>query len=226
MMTDGQTKDGLFRETLAGGTAVYTDAVHRVCTDSLLLAGFCRFSPKDSLIDLGAGCGILALALIDRGLEGPVVCVEQDAAAAGLLARAAEQDSCANLQVCRQDLRTYAPKHQFDIAVANPPYHAAGPLPQNPARAKARHQTGCTLEEVCRAAGRALRQKGRFYFCLPPARLAAAMAGLCAWGLAPKRLQPVRKSPGANAGLLLIEAVKEGGEGLVVLPDILTGDTP
>lgn len=202
---------------LPGGTRVYTSPAHRIGTDALLLAGFCRPPKAGGMADLGAGCGILGLSLLDAGWPGRVTAIEQDDEAVALLRlAAAAQPRLAPLQA---DLRAYRPARPFAGAIANPPYFAAGPRSGAPRRAAARHEDSLPLGELCAAAARLLRHGARFTLCYPPARLAGLFSALTAQRLAPKRLMLVRKSPEKAPSLALCEAVKGGGEGLIILPE-------
>ena len=64
-----------------------------------------------------------------------------------------------------------------------------------------------------------LKDRGRFCLCYPPARLAQLFAALSANRLAPKRLRLVRKTPETPPWLVLVDARKNGGAGLQILPD-------
>ena len=77
---------------------------------------------------------------------------------------------------------------------------------------------GVALEEVCRAAARLLKTGGRFCLCLPPRRLAEALALLEGAGISPKRLQLVQHRPGRAPFLVLLEGRRGGRPGLEVLP--------
>lgn len=219
--------EGTGRETLPGGTAVFTGPGHRIGTDALLLADFTapgdsrKTTPRAdiSACDLGAGCGILILSLLDRGLAGRAVGLEIDPTGAALLEEAARENGFSRLEAIHTDFRSWRTSRPFDIVVANPPYFRAGPLPPDPVRAGARHEQHGTLPELCAAARRLLKDRGRFCLCYPPARLADLFCALREEGLEPKRLQLVRKAPGAAPWLALVEARKAGGVELAVLPE-------
>lgn len=206
-------------ETLPGGTRVYTTPHHRIGTDSLLLAEFADVRPGWSAIDLGSGCGILLLSLIDRGLAGRATGVELDPEGAELLSAAARENGLPFLESIEGDLRDFRADRLYDLAISNPPYYNSGLLPADGRRAVARHELSCTVGELCHAASRVLKDRGRFCLCYPPARLAELIAALQIRNLAPKRLQFVRKDPGAEPWLVLVDARKAGGTGLSILPD-------
>lgn len=209
------------RETLPGGTAVYTTPAHRFGTDSLLLLDFCEVKPRFSACDLGAGCGILALGLLDKGLAGPVTALEQDPEGVRLIQRAAGENGFAALEALAADVRGYRPGRLFDVVISNPPYFSGGPPPPAAQRARARHEESLPRQDLCAAAARLLKDRGRFVLCYPAARLGGLFGALAAHHLAPKRLCLVRKSPEDAPWLALVDARKNGGEGLAILPDWL-----
>lgn len=206
-------------ETLPNGTPVYTTQSHRVTTDSLLLTAFCPVHRRHSACDLGAGTGLILLGLVDRGLAGRAVGVEQYPDAAALLQKAAQDAGLANVAAHTGDLREYTCGRPFDLVVSNPPYFTEGQASPQAARAAARHAAGDFLPALCAAAHRLLKDSGSFCLCWPPARLAPLLAALQGQNLAPKRLQLVRKGPAAAPWLALLDARKAGGEGLAILPD-------
>lgn len=208
-------------ETLPGGTVVCTGAQHKIGTDALLLARFCEPKRGWSACDLGAGSGAVLLSLLDAGLAGRAVGVEQDAAGAAMLAEAARLNGFANLSAVQGDLRRYTSPTPFDLVVCNPPYFGQGMPPPEAGRAAARHEITCTLPDVCRTAARILKDRGRLCLCYPAAKLAPLVVALQAEGLAPKRMQLARKAHSAPPWLVLMDARKAGGVGLSILPDII-----
>ena len=206
-------------EMLPGGTRVFTCPVHRVGTDALLLCEFCEPKRGFSLVDLGTGCGILALGLLDKGLVEFALAIEMDKTGAALVEKAAAENKLPNLEVVCGDLREHRPQRQFDMVVANPPYYNTGPLPPKQGRAAARHEVTATLADFCEAAARMLKDKGRFCLCWPPERLTTLLETLSAHRLEAKRLQFVRKAAEAPPWLALVEARKNGGKGLLVMPE-------
>jgi tRNA1(Val) A37 N6-methylase TrmN6 len=209
-------------ETLSGGTMVLTSPAHRFGTDALLLLEFCEMRKTWAACDLGSGSGILLLGLLDKGLQGAAVGIEQDEEGASLLAETARQNGYTNITALHMDMRDYRPARQFDLVICNPPYFSGGIRPPTTQRAVARHQVSIMLEEVCFTAGRILKDKGRFCLCYPAAGLPGLFAVLQAGNLAPKQLQLVRKTAADEPWLCLVNARKAAGEGgLHILPDHL-----
>lgn len=209
-------------ETLPNGTAVHTDVDVRFGADALLLARFA--APRSGrLLDLGCGCGILALAALDEGFTGTITALDIDPGACAL-ARQGAAPFADTVQVLQADLRAHRESQKFDVVLCNPPYFRPGsgrPGTGEYAR-RARHQTDCTLDDIAAAAARNLKQGGRLALCYPPDGLAELFAVLRGCRLEPKRLQLVRHADDGPPWLALAEARMDGGTGLDILPDILT----
>ena len=110
---------------------------------------------------------------------------------------------------------------RFDVCACNPPYFTAGPQSTDAGRATARHETDCTLEDVCACGFRLLKDGGKLSLCHRPERLAEVLAVLRAHRLEPKRLAFVKNKPDAAPWLFLVEAQKNRRTGLRIEPDVL-----
>ena len=211
-------------EILTHGTPVQCSADHRFGTDALLLARFCPPHRAQRAADLCSGCGIVSLEWHDGGHRGPCMAVEIAPEGSALLAdTVARQAELAHITPVLGDLRSWQPPDAglYDVVACNPPYFTDGPQSGNAARATARHENLCSLEDVCRCAGRLLRDGGRFALCQRPQRLAEVFAAMQAARLEPKRLAFVKNKAGGAPWLFLVEAQKNRRPGLVVEPDVL-----
>lgn len=209
-------------EILYNRTRVFCSGAHRFGTDALLLARFCEPRRLQKAADLCSGCGIVALEWHDRGHRGPCAAVELMPQASALLAAAAAEQGIEHIRPVCADLREYKEgAGSFDVCACNPPYFAAGPQSPDPARACARHENDCTLDDVCACAFRLLKDGGRLALCHRPERLAEVLAAMRAHRLEPKRLAFVKNKPDGRPWLFLAEAQKNRKTGLNVEPDIL-----
>ena len=199
---------------------VYGNGQHPPGLDSFLLASLPRLKAGWKVCDMGCGTGLLGLLLLQRRRELTVtgLDIQPEAVRLGKLA-AAENRVEDRLFFRLEDLRkTALPAGSFDLAVCNPPYFppSAGPLPKGEARRTARTEETCTLEDVCRAAGRLLRWGGAFCLVHKPERLTDLLCALRGEGLEPKRLRLVSLRPERAPSLLLLEARRGGKPGLAV----------
>ncbi len=203
----------------------WADGLFPPGTDSFLLASFPRLRPGFQVLDLGCGTGLLSLLLLQRQRELSVTGLELLPEAVALAERAAAENHLEDRLSFRQgDLRDgkALPPGQFDLAVCNPPYYPvnSGALTGEGARRTARAEADCTLEDICRAARRALRWGGRFCLVHKPERLTDLLCVLREAGLEPKRLRTVCVTAGAAPSLVLLEGRRGGKPGLDLEPPL------
>ena len=195
--------------------------------DAVLLADFAQAMPAERVIDLGCGNGILPLLLKARDKGGEVVGLEIQPEAAALARRNIRLNGLEETVEIREgDLKEASAlfgKASFDVVITNPPYREAGGGLVSPAEAKAvaRHEILCTLEDVLREGAALLKPRGRFYMVHRPRRLEAILSRLKAVHLAPKTLRFVHARTEKDADMVLVEAVRGGRAGLTVLPPLI-----
>ena len=214
---------------------VYDDVLFRPGTDTFLLSSLPRLKPRQRVIDLGCGSGLLGLLLLQRQPELTVTGIDLQPEAVRLVQKAAAENGlsgrlrgqCADLR----QVKALFPTGSFDLAVSNPPYYpsAGGALSPDDARRTARSEVACTLEDICRASAYLLRWGGSFCLVHKPERLTDLLCALRQAGLEPKRLRMVCKHAADAPSLVLVEARRGGRPGLSIeAPLILQtpGGTP
>lgn len=190
--------------------------------DTMLLSYFAQPKKGGRGLDLCAGQGFLAILTALRRPDITLEGLEKHPEAAAIATdNALRAGLC--IPVAWGDLRALPPalSDRFDFVLCNPPYfeESRGKTAQG-ALADARSDRGANISEVCAAASRCLKTGGRLYLCFPAGRLAALFSALEGAKLAPKRLRFVHTKPGREAHLALLDAVKQGGEGLTLLPPL------
>jgi tRNA1Val (adenine37-N6)-methyltransferase len=201
---------------------------YRFSIDPVLLAHFVRLTKGENVLDLGAGCGVIGLILLYRA--GKVIqTLTAFELQAGLVQLTRENISRnqfkEQMRVVEGDLRKirqFFDPESFSTVVCNPPFYpvGSGRASSNKESEIARHQVACTLSEVIAAAAMVVKNRGKVYMIYPAEGLGNLLALLPEQQLTVKRLQLVYSYPDASTGarLLLLEAVKNGGEGMDVLP--------
>lgn len=203
-------------EYLGAYRLTQSDRCFRLGRDSVLLADFATVRPGWQVCDLGCGVGSLMLLLSQRTEVLTRFGVELDPYAADLARRNLADNGLAGT-ILTGDLRdpSLLPPDRFHLVISNPPYFRAG---SGKSGGTARMDDACSVEELCRRAGKLTRTGGRFAVVYRPERLAELFAAMQAARLEPKRMQLLaydwKKPPYA----VLAEAVKDGGPGLEVLP--------
>ena len=200
---------------------------YRFSIDAVLLAHFCQPAGQGRVLDIGCGCGVISLILCRRHPQLRLTGLELQPALAELARSNAEANQFGSRFDVRQgDLRRISEHVQpesFDLVVSNPPYHrpSGGRISQTDERGIARHEICAAPDSVLAAAAFAVKNRSAFCCIYSAERLAVVLAAMLRNRLTPKRLQPVHSYPGdSQARLVLIEAVKNGGEGLRLLPPL------
>ena len=197
----------------------------RAGTDALLLADFAKDAHGTYGADLGCGSGILLLLLLlgDESRRMTGVDIRESAAASArenLRAFALEERGEA---VCADYRSAPFESESLDFIVSNPPYFPAGHGAVSPdaARAAARGETQCSMEEICAASAFLCRTGGSVNFVHKPERLSELFCCMTAHGIEPKRLRLVCHREGAAPNLVLIEGRRGGKPGLKIEPTLI-----
>jgi len=200
---------------------------YRFSLDAVLLAHFVNLRPDARVMDLGGGCGVISLILAYRYQHIRITVLELQTGLVDLIwENITKNEAQGNryrerIEVINGDLRIidrFVQAGIFDWVVCNPPYRKTGSGRINPAseQAMARHELQADLKTVVAACSYAVRTRGRVAVVYPASRGVSLLQEMRGHGLEPKRLQVVYSYPGSEAKLLLVEAVKGGGEELVI----------
>lgn len=207
---------------------VFAQAEHfRLGTDCVLLSDFVNTSGAKRGIDLGCASGAIALLLLARSPKLSMTGLEIMPEAAEL----ARENMAANglsgrCEIVTGDIRRHRELFRagsFDLVVANPPYFplGSGYISPDSARAAARGELQCTLEDICSAATFLCRSGGSFCLVHKPERLSRVFCAMSAAGIEPKRLRLVSHRQGAVPSLVLIEGRRGGRPGLKIEPELI-----
>ncbi len=141
----------------------------KVGTDAVMLGAWVNVKGAKRILDIGTGCGIIALMLAQRtkedvNIEG-IEIEEQSAKQAedNLL----ETRWCNRALMHHYSLQTFRSAFKYDLIVSNPPYFNNSQLPPKAHRAKARHTDSLSYQELLHHSIRLLKTKGRLAVILP-----------------------------------------------------------
>jgi len=180
---------------------------YRFSLDAPLLADFIRTRPTDSLLELGAGNGIISL-LLSRKPFRRIVCLEIQPGLADLARRNIVLNHLeSKVSVLERDLRTYRSGEKYDIVFSNPPYikKKGGRLSPSGEKSIAKHEIKCDIFDIMRVAGEALERDGRACVIYPAKRKADFDRALEETGLKMKFLRYVQPRSGETARWFLAE---------------------
>ena len=198
---------------------IQSDTCFPLGQDSLALASFATLRRGDRVCDLGCGGGALLLLLAARqstlALSGMEISPEDSD-----LARKNLAENGLTGEIYTGDLRQVyktLPAGGFSLVISNPPYFKAG----SGGNGGAARMEAASVNDWCAAAGRLVKNGGRFALVHRPERLAELFSALSRSGLEPKRLQLIQHDADTPPSAVLVEAVRQGRPGLKVLPTLL-----
>lgn len=202
-------------EKLDDEISVCISAEHRFGTDAFLLADFAAPRRKDVVCDLGTGCGIIPMIMCKKYHPAKIFGVDIQPQAIEQFNRSLEVSTVTSEVIpALCDLNSLSKDifqaGRFDIVTCNPPYKAenSGILSESQADQIARHETTCTIDDVCSAASNLLRFGGKLVICQRPERLADVITSMRTHDIEPKRLRFVAKDYQSPPWLFLIEGKK------------------
>lgn len=195
--------------------------------DAVLLSGFAHAHTGDTVIDLGTGTGIIPILMEAKTPAAHLTGLEIQPESADMARRSVELNSLSEkINIVTGDICNASAMFgmgAFDVVTSNPPYMTKGHGLKNPdsAKAVARHEILCSLDDVCREASKLLKFGGHFYMVHRPFRLAEIITTLVSYKLEPKRMRFVYPYVDKEPNTVLIEAVKAGNSRVTVEPPLI-----
>ncbi len=190
--------------------------------DAVLLSGYVRVPGNGSVLDLGTGNGIIPILVAAKTEAAHLTGLEIQHDSADMAARSVQMNDLADrISIIEGDIKE-AEKifdaASFDIITSNPPYMTGGHGLSNPddAKAIARHEIKCTLDDVVKAAAYCLRPGGAFYMVHRPFRLADIFETMRKYHIEPKRMKMVYPSADKEPTMVLVEGRRGGRPRLTV----------
>lgn len=192
--------------------------------DAVLLARFAAVPIRGRILDLCTGNGVIPLLLTTR-TEAQIDGLEIQPRLVDMARRSVEANQLSDrIRVMEGDLRNWQREGEpYDAVTVNPPYlpMQSGEHKGNLHQAMARHELGCTLQEVIAACARHVRYGGKVSMVHRPARLVDLLTQMREHRLEPKRIRFVHPRAGQEANMVLIEAIKDGKPEVRLLPPLV-----
>jgi tRNA1Val (adenine37-N6)-methyltransferase len=168
----------------------------KVGTDGLLLGAWTHI-PKNtqSILDVGAGTGLIALQMAQRSHAGLIDAVEIDPDAYEECVGNFENSPWGDRLFCyHASFRALADEmdEPYDLIVSNPPFHQAGTKPEDPGRKKARSADSLEPEDLFSGSARLLSDEGLLSIIYPYQEEARLLTEAEGHGLWPGRICRVK----------------------------------
>jgi len=200
--------------------------------DAVLLSGFAKVNEGELALDLGTGTGILPILLEAKNEGSHYTGLEIQAESVEMARRSVLYNDLQNkIDIIEGDIKEASSifgKASMNVVTSNPPYmtNHHGLKNPNDAKAIARHELLCTLEDVVRETAAVLKPKGRCYFVHRPSRLVEIFEAMRKYKLEPKRMRLVYPYVTKEPNMVLVEGVRGGGSQLTVEPPLIVYEAP
>ena len=206
----------------SGQKIIVNNNLFKITNDPLLLADFCRENIKKSgtLLDIGAGNGILPLLLCNANLT-EISAVEIQKNSFDCLEKNIDLNSLSDKIIpYHTDINDFFPDFEFDYIISNPPYYRenSGSLSQSEEISIAKFEIKMTLDNLILNIKRLLKNHGTFYIIIIPGRLNDVLKAIYFQRLNISKLRTVIHNN--KAKFILIEGKKGSRPGDTVIDTV------
>ena len=182
----------------------------RVGTDGILLGAWVDVEHATRILDIGTGCGLIALMMAQRNSAARIDAIEIDAAAARQATEnVASSPWSESISVLNESLDDFAcndgPERRYDLIVCNPPFFAGSTLSADDRRKAARHGEQLTFEQLFKSVKQLLLPDGRLAIIVPFDRLDESKQLASAFDLSITKLVDVAPLTDLPPNRMLIE---------------------
>ena len=195
--------------------------------DAVLLSGFAKAKKGERVLDLGTGTGIIPILMEAKTEAEDFKALEIQEESADM----ARRSVCYNhledkIEIVTGDIKEASAifgASSFDVITTNPPYMIGTHGQNSPSAAKAiaRHEVLCTLDDILRESMRLLQDKGRFYMIHRPFRLTEIMIKMNYYKIEPKRIQFIYPYLDKEPTMVMIEGVRGAKPRITVEPPLV-----
>ena len=200
--------------------------------DAVLLSDFAKVKEGDKVLDFCTGTGIVPILMEAKTKATHFTALEIQEDSAEMARRSVSLNHLEEkIEIITGDIKEadrYFEADSFHAVTCNPPYMMGQHGLTNPdsAKAIARHEVLCTLEDVISQSARVLKAGGSLYMVHRPFRLAEIMATLVKYKLEPKRMQLVYPYIDKEPNMVLIQATKGGKSRITVEKPLIVYEKP
>ena len=185
----------------------------KIGTDGVLLGAWTTVTPQPfSILDIGAGTGVIALMLAQRSAAEIIDALEIDAPAYEECVDNFEQSPWGDRLFCyHADLKEFTEEIEasYDCIVCNPPFYSEDSKSKNTQRAVARFQDAMPFQHLLESVEQLLSKNGSFSTIIPYKEEAHFMALAKKQQLYINRITHVKGHPDAPVKRSLIEFTRK-----------------
>ncbi|MFC2101884.1 tRNA1(Val) (adenine(37)-N6)-methyltransferase [Bacteroidota bacterium] len=183
----------------------------QVGTDSILLGSLTDPGDAKRILDIGTGCGVLALMMAQKS-KAIVDAIELDDESVREANENFERSpwntrlACFGISLQLTEILT---DNRYDLIISNPPFFKDSLRPPDPQRSLARHDLKLTFDELVKAVTTLISKDGRFSCIIPANRWDEARKLAENRQLYPRTLIQIYPYPGGKVTRMIVEFTKE-----------------
>ena len=229
LVKEGERVDELQRN----GYCIIQDPA-RFCfgMDAVLLSDFAKAKKGETVLDLGTGTGIIPILMEAKTKAEKFFALEIQEESADMARRSVSYNNLEEkIQIVTGDIKDASKifgASSFHVITTNPPYMIGTHGENSPSEAKAiaRHEVLCTLDDILRESARLLKPGGRFFMVHRPFRLAEIMSKMVEYRIEPKRMRLVYPYIDKEPNMVLIEGLRGGKSRMTVEAPLIVYKEP
>jgi len=181
----------------------------KVGTDAVILGAWVNLDNADTILDIGTGCGVIALMIAQRS-KAIITAIDIDESASiqsneNFLA-SPWNERLVTVHGAVQELNT---ENHFDLIVCNPPFFKNALKAPDRQRNIARHNDELSFESLLVSVDRLLNNCGTFAFILPNDEAQQVITIAAAHQLYPNRCCNIISRDGKSPNRLLIQLCRK-----------------
>ncbi len=195
--------------------------------DAVLLSDFAKAKKNDVVFDIGTGTGIIPILMCAKTKAKKFFAIDIQEESVDMAKRSVGLNKLEDkIEILHLDIKNVFDKFKkntIDVVTSNPPYMnmGGGLINEYDAKAIARHEIFCNLDDIVKATSLLLKPNGKFYMVHRPNRLCDIICTLRKYKLEPKTIRFVQPYEDKEPNMVLIESVKNGKAFLKILPNLI-----
>lgn len=185
----------------------------KVGTDGVLLGAWCDVAGAHRVLDVGTGCGLIALMIAQRNHDAVISAIDIDHdAVEEAKVNIANSPWSDRVEARVADFNDYVAQEPFDLIVSNPPFFTEDVMAPDRSRNQARHSVTLTLEQLIIKSKSMLADGGTLAIITPVEQEIHIRTCVVKASMSIKRLARVLPVEGTAPKRLLWELVKSPAE--------------
>ena len=195
--------------------------------DAVILSDFARVRPREHVIDMGTGTGILPILMSAQRVDARFSAFEVQPQMADMASRSVQLNGLSEkIRIYPMDMKDAAKQLGYGCAhlvVSNPPYGKQGSTLKNNTGSVtlARHEADTNIDQWVSACAAVLRNMGRLSMVFPAQRLLELTDAYRNHRIEPKRIRMVYAKADRAPYLVLLEGMKNAKPGLLWMPPLV-----